>query len=1034
MHSPVFISYVRKTHLADAERLHALLGGSVGLSFLDRTGIESGEQFPQALVEALLESRVVVVFLDDAYFASWYCLWEFRAALAPLLAQVPGRNQEAALDSIVLALPQGASRSLLDRLPPALRQTSWPVAEDTEQLAQLVRARLSSAGEKLGARLERSGIERGQVQSLLEEEAALPPPMSLGDFGPLYPLQRSPSLGRSFVGRAEALWRIHFTLSTLHGGTVGVAFTGSVLEGGGGFGKTRLALEYLHRLGPRYYPGGIFWVDADVSEKRREEQLYGILRALKPGAVPELVEFQKDPRRLEQELAQALHEASGRGPILYVIDNVPEVAPEARPQPLETWCPALGKVALLVTSRTQLLGVEGLQPIAVEELSPGAARALLLEGVKPQGLEEEGWRRIIEWVGALPLALELLNKLLKARVITPTELLERLKPEGAFQELERHGAVLQRHVTARASSSLKEVFQVSYERLSAQEQQAARLMAWLAPEPVPLELFRLLVPAEAFAGVRSTLAMRYFVRPVEEGPVAFFGTMHRLLADFLRSQAEVPAEELGTVCQALLVLMDVDRCRNPRDWPLMNACLPHAEVVFQRMREVAPAGSEAEVWLGARLDVLLHTRGLVRQATQVGRSLVERARAILGTEHDLTLAVMSNLANSLIDMDAFSEAEALHQQVLETCHRLLGEEHARTLQAKSHLSAVLSSKGDLHGACILQREVLEAQHRILGEDHPNSIETMNNLAETLFHLDRLWEAREMMERALKLTLEVHGQESPLSLTMMNNLAVVLHRQGNHRQALALQEDALEKCRRLLGEEHPVTVVQMNTLATTRESLGDVEGALQLQEQVLEIRRRKSGEEHSSTLVTKANLSLTLKEQGKVQRARALMEEVVTSRRRLFGDEHHETVLTRSHLADMLREKGELVEARTIHEDVLRLRRKAFGDEHPSTASAALSLALTVKAEGDLSRAFTLVKEAWEVFRAVHGLEHENTAAAALLCVSILYERGESPEALTFFTNHLAWILDRSPEHLSPSMNQIRELAQQIASHRSQEGS
>jgi len=787
MHPPVFISYARGTHLADAERLHALLGGGGGLSFLDRTGIEPGEQFPPVLVEALLESRVVVAFLDDAYFERWYCLWEFRAALAPLLAHAPERMQEAALDSIVLALPPGASRSLLDRLPPSLRRTNWPVAADTEQLAQLIRTRLGSVSETLGARLERSGLERGQVQLLLDEEAALPPPLNLANFGPLYPLQRSPSLGRSFVGRAEALWRIHFTLSTLRGGPLGAAFTGSVLEGGGGFGKTRLALEYLHRLGPRYYPGGIFWVDADVSEERREEQLHGILRALRPGEVPELAEFHKDPGRLAQELAQALHEASGRGPILYVIDNVPEVAPDERPQPLETWCPALGKVSLLVTSRTQSLGVEGLQPITVEELSSGAARALLLEGVGQEGQEEAAWSRIIEWVGALPLALELLNRMLKARVITPTELFERLKPEGAFEELERHGAVLQRHVGTRARTSLKEVFQVSYERLSEQEQHAARLMAWLAPETVPLELFRLLVPDEALAGVRSTLMMRHYIRPVEHGPVALLGTMHRLLADFLRSQTEVPAEELGEVGRALLGLMDLDKCRNPKDWPLMNACLPHAEVVFQRLRETAPDSSAEELALGSRLDALLHARGLIRQSVHMGRILVERAHAILGPEHEFTLAFMSNLANSLVEMDALLEAEAVHLRVLETCRRLLGEEHERTLQAKSHLSTVIKSKGDLQGACMLQREVLEAQRRILGEEHPDSIETMNNLAETLFHLDRFLESRALWERALELTLQVHGQESRLSLTAMNNLAVVYQRQGKHKEALASLE-------------------------------------------------------------------------------------------------------------------------------------------------------------------------------------------------------------------------------------------------------
>jgi len=40
-------------------------------------------------------------------------------------------------------------------------------------------------------------------------------------------------------------------------------------------------LEYLHRFGG-YYPGGLFWVDADVSPEALQERFHCILKTLEP--------------------------------------------------------------------------------------------------------------------------------------------------------------------------------------------------------------------------------------------------------------------------------------------------------------------------------------------------------------------------------------------------------------------------------------------------------------------------------------------------------------------------------------------------------------------------------------------------------------------------------------------------------------------------------------------------------------------------------------------------------------------------------
>lgn len=62
-----------------------------------------------------------------------------------------------------------------------------------------------------------------------------------------------------------------------------------------------------------------------------------------------------------------------------------------------------------------------------------------------------------------------------------------------------------------------------------------------------------------------------------------FGVMHSVMADFLRNvSAELEPDLLVIACRALLQTMTPDRCRNPREWPLMDPFRPHAEVLLSR--------------------------------------------------------------------------------------------------------------------------------------------------------------------------------------------------------------------------------------------------------------------------------------------------------------------------------------------------------------------------------------------------------------------------------------------------------------------
>jgi hypothetical protein len=810
MAHPVFISYARRTSREAAQALHLALGDE---AFLDSSDIEDGEQFPRAIIEALLASRMVVVLADEVYFTRWYCLRELRTALAPydVLLRTPGSTSEQlseALRHIVIALPAGGRPAALDNLPPDLRMTNWPRADETQRLVELIRTRLP--GSSLGA------AAGGRILETLVEEADLPPPANLAAVPVYHPKgQMEVSIGERFVGRAHDVARIHFTLSTMRGDADRSAALSGTVSAAGGFGKTRIAIEYLHRYGPSYHPGGLFWINADVDQGALEEHFYGILRAL--GRVSlELPVLRQQGADLRGLLSTALRELPQARPVLFVVDNVPESAPGAPARSLGEYCPALGISTVLATSRQRTVE-SGVAALPLDVLPRSASVALLTHGLaRPDSLRREQWEKLAEWVGDLPLVLDLLNRVLFFDLDFASRLLdmaERSAPLTA--ELDGLSEALRGQVPEGAIRGITEALSISFENLGPEGQEAARLLAQLAPAPIPSELMAAFGPSVDNLKARLALTGRNFVTGGGEG---MFGSMHRVIADFIRTAVrQNETADLLTACRAVHKVMDLERCQNPEHWPLMNACRPHAEWLFDRSLTHATDDTETVRVAGAPGEsaaILRYAQGDLAGARRLQEEVLAERRRVLGQEHRDTLAAMNNLAATLSSEGDLAGAGLLQEEVLETRRRVLGQEHRDTLAAMNNLAVTLGQQGDLAGARRLRVQVLETRRHLLGEEHRDTLRAMGNLAVTLRQQGDLAGARRLQEQVLEAMPGVLGREHPDTLKAMGNLAITLRLQGDPAGA-RLMEQVLEAMQRVLGEEHPDTLVAMETLQLMR---------------------------------------------------------------------------------------------------------------------------------------------------------------------------------------------------------------------------
>jgi hypothetical protein len=91
--------------------------------------------------------------------------------------------------------------------------------------------------------------------------------------------------------------------------------------------------------------------------------------------------FQKERRDAARALAPVLRKRASAARVLFIIDDVPETSPGTQPSPLSRWCPAMGCVAVLATSRTRLGPGERAASIALGGLDPPAAIQVLAGGM-----------------------------------------------------------------------------------------------------------------------------------------------------------------------------------------------------------------------------------------------------------------------------------------------------------------------------------------------------------------------------------------------------------------------------------------------------------------------------------------------------------------------------------------------------------------------------------------------------------------------------------------------------------------------------
>ena len=476
----------------------------------------------------------------------------------------------------------------------------------------------------------------------------------------------------------------------------------------GGAGKTSVAVEYAHR---HLAEVGVCW-QFPAEDPAVLAAEFAVLAA-QLGA-REVVDLRDPVASVHAVLARA-----GAGWLL-VFDNVPDRAS------VEAFVPPAGPGRVLITTQNQHWPPG--QALDVPVLDPEVAADFLVN--RTGDPDRAAARELAAELGGLPLALEQAAAYMQATGTT----LARYLP--LFRD--RQADLLARGEASGHPADVAATLGLALSRLADEAPAAAglvRLLAFLAPEPVPLAL--LLAGAQAAgrlgpevaavvgpllgdpvaAGDAITALRRYsLISPAGDGLVL----VHRLVQAITRAQ--LPAEAAGQWEQAAAALVEAAvpaDARLPEAWPVFAVLLPHARAVLDLtsdgMRQIAQYLGYSGSYPAAR-DLYQ----LIADA--------HRDSDADGPEHPDTLTARHNLALWTGEAGDAAGARDQFAALLPIRERVLGPEHPDTLITRRELARWTGEAGDAAGARDQFAALLPIRERVQGPEHPDTLTTRANLA------------------------------------------------------------------------------------------------------------------------------------------------------------------------------------------------------------------------------------------------------------------------------------------------------------------
>jgi len=652
------------------------------------------------------------------------------------------------------------------------------------------------------------------------------------------------SIGNLFKGRDEILDSLKKELSE----SKVTAITQSI-QGLGGIGKTRLALEFgWWALENRKYRF-VFFVSSEKPE---------ILQASLAGLTGEKVLDLGGEKEVEQ-ISSVMRWLNSNRNWLMIIDNADS---EAAAEAVEELLPHLLSGRVIITSRyTRWSGAVVPQTLGL--LEPKKAKEFLLQRTKGRRIETDKDEQLAEQLsdklGYLPLALEQAGAYIAHRKCSMSDYLQEWKDERERVLKWYNKREMQYDV------SVAVTWQRTFEQLKPSAIAVLRISSFLAPEMIPIDMFekgeeiikqaltlqcKEMKAKEGKFELKETLSDLAAYSMITREEKGF--TVHRIVQEVLRSR--IPEEYRKVwVEKALRIVNDYAPTESfdVRTWPVWDVLRPHAELIAETANKEKI--TEPTARLMNDLGLYLKYKAIYNKAERWYQRALKIDESSFGPNHPNVARDLNNLASLLQATNRLSEAEPLYRRVVKIFEKSLGENHPNVATALNNLASLLQATSRLSEAEPLVRRALKIDEDSFGPNHPKVAIRLNNLALLLKATKRFTEAEPMYRRALEIWENSLGENHPNVASALNNLAELLRETGRFDEAEPMYRRALKIDEQSFGTNHPDVARDLNNLALLLQATNRLSEAEPLMRRALKIFEDSLGPDHPSTKTVRNNL-------------------------------------------------------------------------------------------------------------------------------------------------------------------------------------
>ena len=604
-----------------------------------------------------------------------------------------------------------------------------------------------------------------------------------------------PPLGNLLKGRSQELQALGEALTR--------DTPAQVLHGLGGIGKTRLAVEHAWRHGQRYC--AVLFVLADSPE--------GLNSGLASLARAELLDLpERDAPAEEERVGAVLRWLRDNPRWLLILDNA-----DTREALLAVTrlLPALAGGRVLITSRRRDWPA-GVRRHPIDLIPLDAAKELLLQRTEQDRRRETDDEaqalRLAELLDGLPLALEQAAAYVAHTQISLPEYLDVWESEcdsvlGWYDE-----GIMQ------YPAPLAITWQRTFRQLASTAQALLRMLAHLAPDPIPVAMLEsgAEVLREAAQRLCAEVGEEVRLRSLREDIAELAGlslvkrqgdvlTVHPVVQEVIRHR--IPEES-----QAAWIELAMDLVRqhgplnspDPDTWPTWNLLRPHTVQVLAHASEQNALESLAAIELMGCLGALLMGKGLYSEAEPILRKVLEISERALGGKHLQTAIDLHNLGTLLRLTNRLDEAEPLLRRSMEIFFAPGQERVSDATKPFNTLSLLLMERQRWTEAEEWIRKALALDRESYGEIHCSTALDLRHLALLLRSTGRVPEAEPVIRKSVEISRELHGEAHPMTARNMQVLVAVLRDLGRTDETEPLARKTLEIFEQVLGPEHPLT--------------------------------------------------------------------------------------------------------------------------------------------------------------------------------------------------------------------------------------